>query len=85
MRFENKSVIITGGGGKIAKAYATAFAKEGAKVSLPDIVSADPVVKAIQDMGGTAISMKCDVTDEKSVKEMVDETARQFDRRCARQ
>jgi NAD(P)-dependent dehydrogenase (short-subunit alcohol dehydrogenase family) len=35
MRFENKSVIITGGGGKIAKAYAMAFAKEGAKVSLP--------------------------------------------------
>ena len=39
MRFENKSVIITGGGGKIAKAYAMAFAKEGAKISLPDITS----------------------------------------------
>jgi NAD(P)-dependent dehydrogenase (short-subunit alcohol dehydrogenase family) len=78
MRFKDKSVIITGGGGKIAKAYALAFAREGAKVSLPDIESADPVVKAIQDMGGTAISMKCDVTDEKSVKTMVDETANQF-------
>jgi NAD(P)-dependent dehydrogenase (short-subunit alcohol dehydrogenase family) len=78
MRFENKSVIITGGGGKIAKAYAMAFAKEGAKISLPDITSADHVVKAIQDMGGTAISMKCDVSDEQSVKAMVDETAKQF-------
>lgn len=78
MRFRDKSVIITGGGGKIAKAYALAFAREGAKVSLPDIESAEPVVKAIQDMGGTAISMKCDVTDEKSVKTMVDETANQF-------
>lgn len=29
-------------------------------------------------MGGTAISKKCDVTDEKSVKAMVDETAEQF-------
>ena len=37
MRFQDKSVIITGGGGKIAKAYAMAFAKEGAKLSLPDI------------------------------------------------
>ena len=81
MRFENKSVIITGGGGKIAKAYAIAFAKEGAKLSLPDIASADHVVKAIQDMGGTAITMKCDVTDEKSVTAMVDETARQFGNR----
>ena len=47
MRFENKSVIITGGGGKIAKAYAMAFAREGAKLSLPDVASADPVVKRV--------------------------------------
>ena len=60
MRFENKSVIITGGGGKIGKAYALGFAKEGAKVALPDIASAEHVVKAIQDSGGAAISMACD-------------------------
>jgi len=78
MRFTDKSVIITGGGGKIGKAYAIGFAKEGAKVALPDIASADHVVKAIRDMGGTAISMACDVSDEKSVKAMVDEVAKQF-------
>jgi NAD(P)-dependent dehydrogenase (short-subunit alcohol dehydrogenase family) len=78
MRFKDKSVVITGGGGKIAKAYAMAFAKEGANVALPDIASADHVVKAIEDMGGTAISMACDVSDEKSVKAMADEVARQF-------
>jgi NAD(P)-dependent dehydrogenase (short-subunit alcohol dehydrogenase family) len=75
MRFENKSVIFTGGGGKIGKAYAMAFAKEGARVSLPDVASADAVVKAIKDMGGTAISMTCDVSNEKA---MVDETVKQF-------
>jgi NAD(P)-dependent dehydrogenase (short-subunit alcohol dehydrogenase family) len=32
MRFQDKSVIITVGGGKIGKAYAIGFAKEGAKV-----------------------------------------------------
>lgn len=78
MRFKDKSVIITGGGGKLGKAYAMAFAKEGAKLSLPDVVSAEPVVKAIRDMGGTAITMVCDVTNEQSVKVMVDETAKQF-------
>ena len=78
MRFKDKSVIITGGGGKIAKAYAMAFAKEGAKLSLPDIVSADHTVNAIRDAGGTAITMSCDVSDEQSVKAMVDQTVKQF-------
>ncbi len=78
MRFEGKSVIITGGGGKIAKAYAMAFAKEGAKLSLPDIASADQIVKTITDMGGTAISTPCDVSSEASVKEMVKETVERF-------
>lgn len=78
MRFKDKSVIITGGGGKIGKAYAMGFAKEGAKVALPDIASADHVVKAIKDMGGTAISMACDVANEMSVKAMVDQVAKEF-------
>jgi len=78
MRFQDKSVIITGGGGKIAKAYAMAFAKEGAKLSLPDIASADHTVNAIRDAGGTAITMSCDVSDEQSVKAMVAETVKQF-------
>ena len=78
MRFAGKSVIITGGGGKIGKAYALGFAKEGAKVALPDIASADHVVSAIQDMGGTAITMACDVSKEESVKAMVSETVKQF-------
>src|SRR5262245_65427640 len=78
MRFENQSVIITGGGGKIAKAYAMAFAKEGAKVSLPDVATTDPIVRAIKDMGGTAISMSCDGWNETSVKAMDEETVKQF-------
>jgi NAD(P)-dependent dehydrogenase (short-subunit alcohol dehydrogenase family) len=78
MRFKDKSVIITGGGGKIAKVYAMAFAKEGAKLSLPDIMSADHTVNAIRDAGGAAITMACDVSDEESVKAMVDQTVKQF-------
>jgi NAD(P)-dependent dehydrogenase (short-subunit alcohol dehydrogenase family) len=78
MRFKDKSVIITGGGGKIAKAYSMAFAKEGAKVALPDIANADHAVNAVKALGGTAISMACDVSDEKSVKAMADEVAERF-------
>ncbi len=78
MRFKDKVVIITGGGGKIGKAYALAFAKEGAKVSLPDLVSADHVVKAIQDAGGAAMGTQCDVSDEASVNAMVEATVKRF-------
>ena len=78
MRFKDRVVIITGGGGKLAKVYAMAFAREGAKLSLPDIVSADPVVKAIQDQGGEAMSVQCDVADESSVNAMVEATVKRF-------
>ncbi|MGH7928056.1 MAG: SDR family NAD(P)-dependent oxidoreductase, partial [Candidatus Binatia bacterium] len=78
MRFQDKSVIITGGGGKIAKAYAMAFAKEGARVALPDITSAEHVVNAIKETGGTAITMDCDISNEKSVGAMVDQVAARF-------
>ena len=78
MRFKNKVVIITGGSGKIGKAYALGFAKEGAKVCLPDLVDASPVVKAIQDQGGTAMTVQCDVSDEASVRAMVDATVKEF-------
>lgn len=78
MRFKDKVVIITGGGGKIGKAYALAFAKEGAKVSLPDLISSEAVVKAIQDQGGEAMGLQCDVSEEASVKKMVQETVRRF-------
>lgn len=78
MRLKDKVAIITGGGGKIGKAYALAMAKEGAKICLPDIVDAVPLVKAIRDAGGHAMSLKCDVSDEASVKAMVRSAVENF-------
>jgi len=78
MRFQDQSIIITGGGGKIGKAYAMAFAKEGARVALPDIDGADHVVKLIRDLGGSALSIACDVADESSVNSMVEEVVKNF-------
>ncbi len=78
MSLKDKVAIITGGGGKLGKAYAMAFAREGAKVCVPDVVSADHVVNAIQDQGGQAMSVTCDVSDEASVKAMVEATVKRF-------
>jgi NAD(P)-dependent dehydrogenase (short-subunit alcohol dehydrogenase family) len=78
MRFKDKVAIVTGGGGKIGKAYAMAFAKEGAKVCVPDIVAANSVVGTIREAGGEAMSIKCDVSDEASVRAMVEATVEAF-------
>jgi len=80
MRLQDKVAIITGGGGKIGKAYALGMAKEGAKLCLPDMVDASPVVKAITDVGGEAMSVECDVSNEASVQSMVEATVKRFGR-----
>jgi len=78
MRLNNKVAIVTGGGGKIGKAYALALAAEGAKICLPDLVDAEPVVRQIEERHGEAMSIQCDVSDEASVQRMVDATAERF-------
>ena len=78
MRLQDKVAIVTGGGGKIGKAYALAMAREGAKLCLADVVEADAVVKEIEDTGGKAMSVVCDVSDEASTQAMVEATARRF-------
>jgi len=78
LRLKNKVAIITGGGGKIAKAYAMAMVDEGAIVCLADIMSVDPLVQLIHEKGGVAMGVECDVTDETSVKNMVEVIARRF-------
>ncbi len=78
MRLKDKVAIITGGGGKIAKAYAMAMVDEGAKVCLTDIVSVDALVQLIHKKGGEAMGVECDVTDESSVKKLAEGVAKHF-------
>jgi NAD(P)-dependent dehydrogenase (short-subunit alcohol dehydrogenase family) len=78
MRLKDKVAIITGGGGKIGKVYALAMAKEGAKISVPDMTDATPTVKAVQEIGGDAMAVRCDVSSETSVQAMVKATVDRF-------
>ena len=69
MRFENKTVIVTGGGGGIGGATCRRFAAEGAKVAVFDLnlEAADKVAKAIRAAGGAAQAFKCDIADHANV------------------
>ncbi len=59
--------VVTGGGGAIGAATARAFAVAGAEVALLDVDAGAAREKAAA-IGGSAISVPCDVTDSASVR-----------------
>jgi NAD(P)-dependent dehydrogenase (short-subunit alcohol dehydrogenase family) len=74
MRFINKTVIITGGGGGIGLAIAQRFSAEGANIVLADI-SMDQLQKVATQIqpgnNSTPLLQKCDVSQEEQVKSTV--------------
>jgi len=72
-RFDNQTVVITGGGGGIGGATSRRFGSEGARVAVFDLnlEAAEKVASAIRTEGGTAEAFKCDITDRASVNAAV--------------
>jgi NAD(P)-dependent dehydrogenase (short-subunit alcohol dehydrogenase family) len=79
-RLKDKVAIITGGGQGIGKAIAKAFVQEGATVVLAarTLSNLEAAVKEFQAMGGKAMAIQTDITDEKQVIHMVTETIRAY-------
>ena len=70
-------VIVTGGGGTIGAATASAFSREGAEVAILDID--ESAAEATREkIGGTAIALGCDVTDRDSVRAAFDKVCEAF-------
>ncbi|MBC3503805.1 SDR family oxidoreductase [Pseudomonas sp. SWRI59] len=71
---EGRTVIITGAGGGLGRAYALAFAAEGANVVVNDIrrEAAEAVVEEIHTQGGQAIANDDDITTLSSAQHIVD-------------
>ena len=70
---DGKSALITGAGSGIGRAAALAFVREGAWVAAADrnLDAARATVAAIEAMGGEAVAIACDVTDDAQVAAMV--------------
>jgi NAD(P)-dependent dehydrogenase (short-subunit alcohol dehydrogenase family) len=79
-RLQGKVAIITGAAQGIGAEYARALAAEGAAVVAADVLDANPVASAINEKGGKAHAVHCDVTDPASVKAMIATTLERFGR-----
>ena len=70
---QDKTVIVTGGGGGIGGASCRRFAELGARVAVLDrnLEAAQAVAAAITASGGRALAVGCDITDRASVNAAV--------------
>ena len=82
MGLDGKVSIITGGGRGMGSAIALRFAKEGAKVAVASRTEGDleKVISEVEAVGGEAIGIPTDVSNEKDVKNLVDRTVERFGR-----
>jgi NAD(P)-dependent dehydrogenase (short-subunit alcohol dehydrogenase family) len=80
--FEGKVAFVTGGAGGIGRAAALAFAREGASVVVADVSEQGnkETARMIEERGGSAIAVRCDVTRAEDVKAALDKTVEAFGR-----
>jgi len=71
---DERSALVTGGGGGIGRATALAFAREGARVAVADLIAeaARETVALVNAAGGQAISLSGDMSKDGDVRTMIE-------------
>jgi NAD(P)-dependent dehydrogenase (short-subunit alcohol dehydrogenase family) len=81
-QFNEKVAFVTGATSGIGRATAIAFAQEGAKVVVVDISESGikETARLIEEAGGSALAVTCDVREAEQVKAAVDQAVSAFGR-----
>jgi 3-oxoacyl-[acyl-carrier protein] reductase len=83
MRLKDQVAVVTGGSRGIGRAIAKALAAEGAKVAIVyrgSKEAADQLVGEIQQAGGTARALQCDVGDYASVQKCIEDVVKTWEK-----
>ncbi|MCB0428482.1 MAG: SDR family oxidoreductase [Flavobacteriales bacterium] len=78
--FNNKVALVTGGSFGIGRATAIAFAERGARVVIADVMDDGDTVQQVKNAGSEALFVKCDVSKDADVENLVAQTVKKFGR-----
>jgi NAD(P)-dependent dehydrogenase (short-subunit alcohol dehydrogenase family) len=80
--FTGKVAFVTGAGSGIGRATALAFSREGASVTVADVSEqgSQETARLIEEKGGQALAVKCDVTRTEDVKAALEKTIEAYGR-----
>jgi len=80
--FKGKVAFVTGGANGIGRAATLAFARQGASVAVADVSENGnrETARMIEEQGGRALAVRCDVTRVEDLKAALDKTVEAFGR-----
>ncbi|MEE3292995.1 MAG: SDR family NAD(P)-dependent oxidoreductase [Pseudomonadota bacterium] len=80
MELLGKTVVVTGGGRGLGRAYCESLAEQGANVVAADIRDTGNTIEAVKSAGGHAIGVHLDVTDPISCNDMANAAIESYGR-----